>query len=227
MGRDTVQLETDVSTIFQEYLLEFTSEYGISEALHPKLPRPEDRIVYFLEGKNTYSPKAVRILDTHRTPIQKQPEALLCLVGLSRRYYLEDEVYPTFLHDDDRVDWARRPGNRGPRGAAPENVTTMGGAPEAGPTKRVAATDPPAVKERHKRGHNGVDTNAPPKVLRRDHADPRPTGSTRRGKSLTAIELGMGSTRPTHAPQGAPVDVSDPDPLSFSDPQSRPSANVA
>nr|GEU41219.1 transposase (putative), gypsy type [Tanacetum cinerariifolium] len=45
-------------------------------------------------------------------------------------------------------------------------------------------------------------------------------------KSLAAIELGMGSTCPIHAPQGAPVDVSDPDPLSFADPQTRPSANV-
>nr|GEX96836.1 hypothetical protein [Tanacetum cinerariifolium] len=51
MRRDTVQLETAVSTISQEYLLEFTSEYGILEALHPELPGPEDRIVDFLEGK--------------------------------------------------------------------------------------------------------------------------------------------------------------------------------
>nr|GEV15226.1 hypothetical protein [Tanacetum cinerariifolium] len=51
MGRDTVQLETAVSTISQEYLLEFTSEYGISEVLHPKLSGPEDRIVDFPEGK--------------------------------------------------------------------------------------------------------------------------------------------------------------------------------
>nr|GEU77894.1 putative transposase (putative), gypsy type [Tanacetum cinerariifolium] len=231
MGRDTVQLETVVSTISQEYLLEFMSEYGISEALHPKLPGPEERIVDFPEGKvgvytkffefanfrlplsqflfdimgyyqihlsqlsiigaakvshfeincrvhnivrtlslfrvfyipsfnsgwmsfskrprknnpqcytkpldslknwnnrffwvdervfptivdwrtsapkdrmraeNTYSPKALMILNTHRTLIQKQPEALLCLVGLSHRYYLGDEVYPTFLHDNDR-----------------------------------------------------------------------------------------------------------------------------
>nr|GEU42149.1 hypothetical protein [Tanacetum cinerariifolium] len=109
----------------------------------------------------------------------------------------------------------------------PENVTTIGDAPEAGPAKRVAATDLPAAKERRKRGHDGVDTNAPPKVLRRDHADPRPTGSTRGGKSLAAIELGMGSTRPNHVPQGAPADVSDPDPLSFVDPQSRLAADVA
>nr|GEV63441.1 hypothetical protein [Tanacetum cinerariifolium] len=35
----------------QEYLLEFTSEYGISEDLHPELPGPEERIVDFPEGK--------------------------------------------------------------------------------------------------------------------------------------------------------------------------------
>nr|GEY16210.1 hypothetical protein [Tanacetum cinerariifolium] len=68
---------------------------------------------------------------------------------------------------------------------------------------------------------------APPKVLRRDHADLRPTESTRGRKSLAAIELGMGSTRPTPAPQGAPADLSDLDPLSFADPQSRPSTDVA
>nr|GEW43277.1 hypothetical protein [Tanacetum cinerariifolium] len=303
-------------------------EYGLLEALHPELPKPEDRIVDFLEGKNnrffwvdervfptivdwrtsapkdgmpaenTYSPKAVIILNTHRTPIQKQQEALLCLVVLSRRYYLGDEVYLTFLHDDDRdmdlfnlirapnptkvktscrprathevplltvtanrviemedpaaaTDLSRVPSTierspldfanenpsqqstgpedqeaAAPEVPPPENVTTMGIAPEAGPVERVAATDPPAVKERRKRGHDGVDTNAPPKVLRRDHADPRPTESTRGGKSLAAIELDMGSTRPTPAPQGVPMDVSDPDPLSFANPQSRPSADV-
>ncbi|GJY11488.1 hypothetical protein Tco_0379673 [Tanacetum coccineum] len=47
MGRDTIQLENAVSTISQEYLLEFTSEYGIPEDLHPELPGPEDTIVDF------------------------------------------------------------------------------------------------------------------------------------------------------------------------------------
>ncbi|GKA88572.1 hypothetical protein Tco_0810336, partial [Tanacetum coccineum] len=44
----------------------------------------------------------VTTLNTRCTPIQKQSELLLCLVGLSRRYFLEDDVYPTFLYDDDR-----------------------------------------------------------------------------------------------------------------------------
>nr|GEU94749.1 actin-depolymerizing factor 5 [Tanacetum cinerariifolium] len=55
-----------------------------------------------MPAENTYSLEAVMALNTHRTPIQKQPEALLCLVGLSRRYFLRDEVYPTFLYDDDQ-----------------------------------------------------------------------------------------------------------------------------
>ncbi|GJU33107.1 hypothetical protein Tco_1176696 [Tanacetum coccineum] len=51
MGRDTIQLEDAVSTISQEYLLEFSSEYFIPENLHPELPGPEDHIVDFPEGK--------------------------------------------------------------------------------------------------------------------------------------------------------------------------------
>ncbi|GJZ97041.1 hypothetical protein Tco_0669375 [Tanacetum coccineum] len=53
-----------------------------------------------LEG--TYSVEDVAILNTRRTPIKKQPETLLCLVRLSRRYFLGDDVYPIILHDDGR-----------------------------------------------------------------------------------------------------------------------------
>nr|GEU61013.1 hypothetical protein [Tanacetum cinerariifolium] len=51
MSRDTIQLETAVSTISHEYLLEFTSEYGISEDVHPELPSLEERIVDLSKGK--------------------------------------------------------------------------------------------------------------------------------------------------------------------------------
>ncbi|GKE94463.1 hypothetical protein Tco_1579318 [Tanacetum coccineum] len=51
MGRDTIQLENAVSTISQEYLLEFTSEYYIPESLHPELPGPAETIVDFSEDK--------------------------------------------------------------------------------------------------------------------------------------------------------------------------------
>ncbi|GKC05424.1 hypothetical protein Tco_0997034 [Tanacetum coccineum] len=44
----------------------------------------------------------VTLLNTDRAPFQRLPENLLCLVGLSRNYYLRDDIYPTFLYDDDR-----------------------------------------------------------------------------------------------------------------------------
>nr|GEZ24007.1 ribonuclease H-like domain, reverse transcriptase, RNA-dependent DNA polymerase [Tanacetum cinerariifolium] len=56
-----------------------------------------------MPAANLYSATDVTSLDTHRTPIQKQPEVLLCLVGLNQRYFLGDDVYPIFLDDDDRA----------------------------------------------------------------------------------------------------------------------------
>ncbi|GJX96255.1 hypothetical protein Tco_0352053 [Tanacetum coccineum] len=55
-----------------------------------------------MPSADSYSMADITTLNTHHTPIQKQPEALLCLVGLSRSYFLGDDVYPTFLYDDDR-----------------------------------------------------------------------------------------------------------------------------
>nr|GEV15227.1 putative transposase (putative), gypsy type [Tanacetum cinerariifolium] len=271
MGTGTVQLETVVSTISQEYLLEFTSEYGISEALHPELPRPEDRIVDFPEGKynrffwvdervfptivdwhtiapkdgmpaeNTYSP------GKHTLYPNQETTRSTTLLGRIEPQILPGRRDMDFFNlicapNSTKVKTGSRPraahevplltviANRstgpedGPGGATPDNVTTIGIAPEAGPAKRVVATGPLAVIKHRKRSHDGVDTNAPPKVLRRDHADPRSTESTRGEKSLAAIELGMRSTRLILVQQGVPVDVSDPDPLSFADPQSRVAA---
>nr|GEX32152.1 hypothetical protein [Tanacetum cinerariifolium] len=91
--------------------------------------------------------------------------------------------------------------DQGQEAVAPEvppakNVTTTGVAPEVGQTKDIAATGPRVIKVRRKRGNDGIDTNAPPKVLRRDHADSQPTQSTIGGKSLAEMGLGMGSTCP-------------------------------
>nr|GEU60930.1 hypothetical protein [Tanacetum cinerariifolium] len=94
----------------------------------------------------------------------------------------------------------------------------------AGQAEETAATDLPAAPESRKRGRDGTDVNAPPKSVRRDHADPRPSGSSRGGKSLAAIQLGLAST--VFVPEDAPADVSDPDPLSVADPPSRHPAYV-
>nr|GEY24659.1 reverse transcriptase domain-containing protein [Tanacetum cinerariifolium] len=70
-------------------------------------------------------------------------------------------------------------------------------APRAGQAEEVAATDPPAATESRKRGRDGAE------------------------------ELGLASTRPVPVPENAPAGVSDPDPLSFADPQSRHPADIA
>nr|GFB79126.1 hypothetical protein [Tanacetum cinerariifolium] len=227
------------------------SEYGISEMLRPELPGPGDRIVDFPEGKlgvytsaskdgmaasGTYSVEAVRVLDTHHTPIQKQPKALLCLVGISRRYYLGDDVYPTFHYDDDRemdlFSLIRAPNPTkaeasGQETAAPEvplpeevPVTTVPGGDQAAPV----VVEPPPVQESQKRGREGIDANAPPKSMRRDHADLQPSGSSRGGKSLAAMQLCLASNIFVY--EGVPADVSDPDPLAFADAPSPPPVDV-
>nr|GFD09012.1 hypothetical protein [Tanacetum cinerariifolium] len=88
-------------------------------------------------------------------------------------------------------------------------------APGAGQAEETAATDPPAALESHKRGRDGTDVNAPPKSLRRDHADHRPSRSSHWGKSLATIQLGLAST--VFVAEDAPKGVSEPDPVSFAD----------
>ncbi|GKE76544.1 hypothetical protein Tco_1542664 [Tanacetum coccineum] len=332
MGRDTVQLETAVSTISQKYLLEFTSEYGISEALHPELPGRGNRIIDFPEGKvsmytkffefanfcipisqflfdilghyqihlsqlsvivaakcytkpldslknwnnrffwvdekvfptvvdwrisapkdgmpagDTYFVEDVVLLNTRRTPIQKQPELLLCLVGLSRRYFLDDDVYPTFLYDDEmdlfNLISAPNPAivKTGMRKHAAHEVPLLTAtASRVIDIEDVVATLTssvnlerevtamgPLVNKRHRKRHQSkTEANAPPKVLRTYHASVRPESHTSGGKSLAAMGLGTGSTVPTPIPQETPADVIGPDPLSYARPRSIPEQNIA
>nr|GFB77373.1 transposase (putative), gypsy type [Tanacetum cinerariifolium] len=209
-----------------------------------------------MPASGTYSVEAVRVLDTHCTPIQKQPEALLCLVGISRRYYLGDDVYPTFHYDDDRemdlFSLIRVPNptkvKNGSHPRAPHELplltltahrviemdepaaaTDSSGvpittAPGAGQAAKTVVAEPLAVRESRKRGHEGIEANAPPKSLRRDHTD-RPSGSSRGGKSLVAMQLCLASN--VFMSEVVPADVSDPDPLAFADAPSPPPADVA
>ncbi|GJS06959.1 hypothetical protein Tco_0363755 [Tanacetum coccineum] len=70
MGRDTIQLEDAVSTISVEYLLEFTSEYGIPEGLHPELPGLEETIMDFPEGKVSVCTKFFKFAN-YRIPLSQ------------------------------------------------------------------------------------------------------------------------------------------------------------
>lgn len=53
-----------------------------------------------MPGADTYSQLDVETLATHQTEINRLPEELLCVVGLSRNYTLGDDLYPTFSHND-------------------------------------------------------------------------------------------------------------------------------
>nr|GEW29228.1 transposase (putative), gypsy type [Tanacetum cinerariifolium] len=330
MGRDTIQLENAVSTISQEYLLEFTSEYGIPDSLYPELPGPEDSIVEFLEGKvgvytkffefanfripisqflfdilghyqihlsqlsvigaakfshfeinchilniiptlnlfrvfyipsfnvgwmssskrpgkntpqcytkpldslknwnnlffwvddrvfptiadwRTSAPKDqmppfdsyfaadVTSLNTRRTSIQKQPKALLCLVGLSRRYFLGDDVYLTFLYDDDRD----------------MDLFSLISAPN--PAKMKTRTRPRATHE------VPLSTATANRVIDMEDmtgasgSSGTSSTSTLGEKSLASMRIGTGTTVFALKTQEILVHtegVSDPDPLSFS-----------
>nr|GEX08542.1 transposase (putative), gypsy type [Tanacetum cinerariifolium] len=294
--RDTVQLETVVSTISQEYLLEFTSKYGISEDLHPELPGPEERIVDFSEGKISVYTKFFEFANFRLPLLQflfdilghyqihlSQLLAYKCSKGRdASRGHLFPEGCDDTKHTShphlkttrstamfSRVEMEifperRRTGTH-PRAAHevplltvtasrvikikdPSVATNSSGVPstierspldfanenasqqstrEAGLAEETAAMGLRVIKERHKWGNDGVDTNVPPKVLRRDHANFRPTQSTIGGKSLAAMGLGMGSSFPVPTSQDTHVDVSDPGPLSFANPQSIPTENVA
>nr|GEY73561.1 hypothetical protein [Tanacetum cinerariifolium] len=86
MGRDTVQLETTVNTISHEYLLDFISEYGIPEALHPELPGSRDRIFDFSEGKQKAGEEYSPMLHQATGFSQKLEQSLL----LGRRESVSD-----------------------------------------------------------------------------------------------------------------------------------------
>nr|GEU85167.1 alpha/beta hydrolases superfamily protein [Tanacetum cinerariifolium] len=203
MVRDSVQLETAVNTISHEYLLDFTSEYGIPEMLHPELPGLGDRIVDFPEGKifsliRAPNPTKVKVESRPRTP----HEVHLLTLTANRVIEMDD---PTAATDSSGVpptiersplDFSLEAG-ASDRGTATSEVSPSGDVPAAAAPEpsqvEVDAADPPAAIESCKRGRDGSDANAPPISM----------------------------------PEDVPTGVSDPDPLFFADPLARPSADVA
>nr|GEU31041.1 hypothetical protein [Tanacetum cinerariifolium] len=193
-----------------------------------------------MPAENTYSVEAVRALDTHREDWEPPacPHKVLLLTLTANRVIKMDD--PAAATDSSGVpstiersplDFAHGVGTSDQGTVAPEMPPSedvpVTNAPGVGQAEEVVATDPPAATESRKRGHNGTDVNAPSKVLRTDHADPRPTGSAHRGKSLAAIQLGLASACSVPVPENALAGVSDLDPLSFADPQSRHPADIA
>nr|GFB77181.1 hypothetical protein [Tanacetum cinerariifolium] len=125
------------------------------------------------------------------------------------------------------LDFADEAEASGRETAAPEMPPPEGvpvaTVPESGQAVEAVVAEPPTVRESRKRGPEGVEANAPPKSLRRDHTD-RPLGSSRGGKSLAAMQLSLNSN--VFISEGIPDDVSDPDPLAFVGALSHPPVDV-
>ncbi|GJY07602.1 gypsy type transposase [Tanacetum coccineum] len=267
-GMDTIQLEDAVSTISQEYLLEFTSEYGIPKSLHPELPGPEEPIVEFPEGKVAVYTKFFEFANFHmdlfnlisapnptkvktRTRAHAAHEVPLLTATASRVIDMEDtnmasessgtpsvlEKSPLDFANENppslitKRDEAEDQGQDGLSRKIPvENPTTTEVIIKPDLEKEVAAMGPLVNKRRRKRGNDEADANAPPKVLRKDHATFRPAQSTLGEKSLASMGLEEVSTFYIPATQETLTDaksVSDPDPLSYTKPQPHPEQDVA
>ncbi|GJR41632.1 hypothetical protein Tco_1309735 [Tanacetum coccineum] len=104
-----------------------------------------------------------------------------------------------------------------------ENTTTTEVVPEVNLEKEVTAMGSLVNKRRRKRDTSEMETNAPPKVLRTDHASVRPESMTRGGKSLATMGVGADTPSPMPVQQS----VSDPDPLSYARPQPTPEPDIA
>ncbi|GKB33518.1 hypothetical protein Tco_0872919 [Tanacetum coccineum] len=70
------------------------------------------------------------------------------------------------------------------------NIATTEIIPEIDLEKETAAMGPPTNKKCRKRDQSAVEANAPPKILRKDHASLHPAQNIRGGKSIAAMGSG-------------------------------------
>nr|GEZ20028.1 hypothetical protein [Tanacetum cinerariifolium] len=209
MGRDTVQPETTVNTIFHEYLLDFTSEYDIPETLHPALPGPKDRIVDFPEDMDLFNlicapnPTKVKIRSRPCAP-HEVPQLTLTaprVIEMDKPAATDSFGVPSTIKRSP-LDFVHEAGATNQGVAALEMPSSEDvpatAAPVAGQAEETATMDPPAAPE---------------------------SRSSHGGESLAAIQLGLAST--VVVPEDAPMGVGDPDPLSFANALSRHPVDVA
>nr|GEU71833.1 hypothetical protein [Tanacetum cinerariifolium] len=224
---------------------EFTSEYGVSEDLHPKLPGSEEKIVDFSKGKVGVHTKVFEfanfcipisqilfdILGHYQIHLSQ-----LSMIGAAKRSqsFQSKDWSPSAsrvidMKDPDvATEYSRTPSaiEKSPLDFDNENPSppkTEGVASEVSLEEEVAAMGPRLSKKRRRRVNDGADANAPPKVLRKDYASVRPEQSTRGGKSLPTMRLAVDSTFITPADTKG---VSDPDPLSYAEPQPHPEQSM-
>nr|GFC32430.1 hypothetical protein [Tanacetum cinerariifolium] len=202
---------------------------GLGDDVYPTFHYDDDREMDLFSLIRAPNPTKVKTGSRPRAPHE------LPLLTLTASRVIEMDE-PAVVTDSSGVpsaieksplDFADEAGASGQETAAlevplPEEVpvTTILGGDQAAPV----VVEPPPVQESRKRRREGIDANAPPKSLRRDHADLQPSGSSREGKSLAAMQLCLASNIFVY--EGVPADVSDPDPLAFADAPSPPPADV-
>nr|GEW71542.1 hypothetical protein [Tanacetum cinerariifolium] len=108
-----------------------------------------------------------------------------------------------------------------------EDLTIAKVMPEPSLEKEVAAIGASMNKRHRKRGKEETEANAPPKVLRNDHAAFHLAQGTLDGESPVPVGLDMGSIVFMTATQDVPTSVSDPDPLSYKKPQPHHERDIA
>nr|GEW77835.1 transposase (putative), gypsy type [Tanacetum cinerariifolium] len=222
--RDTIQRETVVSTISQEYLLEFTSEYGISEDLHHELPGPEKRIVDFPEDMDLFNLISAPNPSKVKTGLRPcaAHEVPLLMATASRVIDMEDPNVAT-ESSGTPTSIEKSPLDFDNENPSPPITEVKGATSEVSLKEEVAAMRPRLSKKRRRRVTDGADANAPPKVLREDYASVRPKLSTHGGKTLPTMGLAADSTFVTSADTKG---VSDPIPLSYAEPQPHPEQSM-
>nr|GEV64708.1 hypothetical protein [Tanacetum cinerariifolium] len=179
MGRDTIQLKTAVSTISQEYLLEFTSEYGISEDLHPELPGPEERIVDFSKVKTSLRPRAAhevplltatasRVIDIEDLDVAIESFGTPSAIEKSPLDFDNENPSPPMTESKGTEDQSLE--TVAPEIPPSRNMPATGAASEVSLEEEVTAMGPRLSKKRRRRVNDGADANAPAKIPTRNVA---------------------------------------------------------
>nr|GEV17559.1 hypothetical protein [Tanacetum cinerariifolium] len=172
----------------------FTSEYGISEDVHPELPGPEERIVDFPKDIDRFNlisaPNLSKVKAGLRPPAGH--EVPLLTATASRVIDMEDQnvakessgtpftVEKSLLDFDNENSSSPMTEGKGtedqahetvaPKILLPGNMPATGAALEVSLEEEVAALEPCLSKKRCRRVNDGADANAPPKVPRKDYA---------------------------------------------------------
>ncbi|GJY70641.1 hypothetical protein Tco_0474344 [Tanacetum coccineum] len=161
---------------------------------------------------------ASRVIDMEDVIATSSSSGTPAAIDKSPLDFLNEDPPPMITNQDETE--SQIPAETSREAPPVQDTTTTEVAPEVNLEREVTAMRPLVNKRHRKRDQSETEANAPPKVLRTDHAFVRPESHTRGGKSLAVMGLGAGSTVSTPILQETPADVIGPDPLSYARPQS-------